>query len=351
MASLSKTNAAPYGHQGARGRMAHYAGGRPEPISLKHCFYMDHARGYPSEYFSKVGAKHSAAAESSGASALTPSALNTPTGATLTPAGFIIALAVDNDAEWRSLEDNSPMQLAVEEIKYGCGIYMMDIVTLGLGALFDSPTATDGDPGAALTVDGILDSAATVRANLDDANLGVSVIIDGKGAEDVNRDIITNASTYLANPAISGYVKSFTDKSGMLFDEEDGFWVSLDGRSGVFVEPGYSMLIQQNSDRVGCAIISVTEAVQGRIPRLSKSQTAERRISPAFAICVDEDPISAVRMNMNRDQVDEVLTPSGIVAISYDADAGNDYGIVRGRGKATVALVNDNSACECRYLA
>jgi len=350
MAQLTKANAAAFGHQGAQGRMAFYAGGRPDPISLKHCFYMSHTRGYPSEYFSKVGSKHTAAAESEGAAAATPSALNTPTGVTLTPAGFAISLAVNNDAEWRTLEENGATSLALEEIRYGCGIYLMDVATLGMGALFDTVTATDGDTGANLSLDGLLDVAATIRANLDDANLGVSIIIDGKGAEDVNRDIITNAASFLANPVVSKFVGSFSDTEGMLFDPTDGYWLSIDGRSGVFVEPGYGMLIQQGGDRVGCGLISPTEAISKRPIRLAKSQTSARRISPAFAICVDEDPVSASRIG-NEDRYEEVLTPSGVIAISQDSDTGNDYGVIRGRGKGTVALVNDNSACECRYIA
>ena len=350
MAQLTKSNAAAYGHQGARGRMAFLAGGRPEPISLRHCFQMDQARGYPSEYFSKIGAVHTASAESEGAAAATPSALNTPTGATLTPAGFLIALAVNNDAEWRSLEENSPMEIAAAEIRYGCGIYMMDDPTVGLGALYDTVTATDGDTGAALTLDGILDVAATIRANLDDANLGVSVIIDGKGAEDVNRDIINNASAFLGNPAVSKFVQSFVDTDGMAFDESDGYWMSPDGRSGVFVEAGYGMLVQQGGDRVGCGMISPTEVIQNRPIRLSSKQTGKRRIAPAFAICTQVDPVSAGRFG-NEDRYEEVVTPGGIVVMSYDANIGADFGTVRGRGKADVALVNDNSACECRYLA
>jgi len=352
MATLTAANAAAFGHQGAhQGLMAFYAGGRPEAKSLRHCLKFTQTRGYPTEYFGKVGAVVTATSESEGAAAATPSALPTPTGVTMTPAGFQISISINNAAQWRANENNDPLEISREEIKYGCGIYMMDDATVGLGALFDTVTASDGDPGATLTVDGLLDSPAAIRSNIDDSNLAITDMIDGKGAEDVNRDILTNASSFLSNPKVSNHVTAIVDGKGMLFDEDDGFWFSPDGRTGVYVEAGYSMLVQQGGDRVGCAFISPTEAVSGRGLRMSKSQTQTRRIAPAFGICYFEDPNAAARIGMGN-QIEDIVTEGGVVtSISVDWNTGADLGIIRGRGKADVALLNDNSACELRYLA
>lgn len=349
MAQLTASNAAAFGHQGAHGGMAFYAASRPPPISLRHCEYRAQTRGYPTEYIGKIGAKHTASSESEGAAAATPSALNTPTGTTLTPAGFLISLAVNSQAEWRSLEENSPSAIARMELEYGCGIYLMDDATVGLGALFDTPTATDGDTGAALTLDGVLDSAKTIRSNLDDGRLGVSVIIDAKGADDLTEDIRTSGSGFLSSPGMSNFVAKFVAEDATIQDD-DGFWFTPDGRTGVFVEPGYTMLIQQGGDRVGCAVISPTETVQGKGFTLSDMQTrADHRISPAFAICVQENPVSAAVASFQ--DLKMIDTPSGMIAVTVDANSGVNYLTLRGRGVGTVALINDNSACECRYLA
>ena len=351
MAQLTAANAAAYGHQGAQGSLAFFASSRPQPISLQFAYKMVRERGYPSCYFSKRGAKHSAAAESEGAAAATPSALNTPTGTTLTPAGYLISIGINDHAVNRSLEVNDPIQIAREEIAYGCGIYLMDDATVGMGALYVTATATEGDSGAALTLDGVLDAAMNPRVNLDDANLGIAAIIDGKGAEDLNRDILTNGAAYLSNPAVSKFVQSIADTKGMVFDEDNGFWMSPDGRTAIFVEPGYLMLVQSGGNRIGCAMVPVSETLKGTGVRLSNMQTGARRISPAFAMAVDENPIAAAQLGMAPNQVERVMGPSGPIAVAADANTGVPYGVLRGRGRGTVALVNDNSASQLLYVA
>lgn len=350
MAQFTAANAAPFGHQGAMGREAHHSAGRPRPKALKHCFVMVRGQGYPSAYFSKIGARHTAAVESEGVAAATPSALNSPSGVTVTPAGFLLSLAINAQAVNRSLDVNDPTSIAREEIENACGRYLMDDSTVGMGKLFESVTATEGDPGTTLTLQGLLDSNATVRQNLNGASLWVSDIIDGKGAEDVMQDITNNAASYLGNPVVESFVRSFAAEGAGAFDPDDGYWMSPDSRSGIFVEDGYSMLSQAGTDRIGCAIISHTPAIVGRARNLGGMQNGTgRNISPAFALAIDEDPVAGAREGMIK--VEMVDTESGPIAISTDANVGPNYVTYRGRGISSVALVNDNSACQIPYLA
>lgn len=351
MAQLTASNAAPYGNSGAYGRLALYAAGRPQPISLRHAYLMVRERGGSGEYYAKVGAKHTASAESEGAAAATPSALNTPTGQELNPAGFLISLAINSAAFTRTLEENDPGEIAKDEIAYGCGIYLMDDGTVGMGALYDTVTASGGNTGAKLTVGGALGCGSTIRQNMDDANLVISHIVDGKGADDLAEDLRDNASAHLGNPNLTNYIAKAVAQDAQVFDEDDGFWFALTAKDLVYVEGGFGMLIQQGGDRVGCAMISDTKAIVDRAQVLPKMQdpNTRRRISPAFAMCVEEDPIRGLRDATIR--VEDLDTPSGPVVITTDADIGNRYIAYRGRGMGSVELVNDNGACEERYLA
>lgn len=352
MAQLTATNNAPAGHQGAEGRLAFYSTGMPKPISLGHCFMMVRGRGYPSCYFAKLGALPIAAAESEGAAAVTPTALSTPTGVTLTPAKYLISLAINSEAHWRALEVNDPLEIARKFAGYAAGHYLMSDNTVGLSEVFGTVSATGGNTGAAATLDGVLDAAETVRQNLDDANLVVSVIIDGKGQRDLQTDIYTNASAVFGNPTIANTIKSvMSDAGSMQADEDDGYWFAIDGKTPVFVEPGYSMLDQSGGDRVGVACISPTDKIRGKagIRISSAMQGGDREISPAFAMAVDEFPASATfRTAKNAEYAD---SPSGPLAMMERDYAGADFWTLDTRGAGDVALANDNSACQMLYLA
>lgn len=352
MAQLTAANAAAFGHQGAEGRMAFYSTAMPTPISLNHCFYMVRGRGFPSCYYPVTGAIHAAAAESEGAAAATPSALNTPSGTTLTPAKYLISLAVNSEAHWRSLEVNDPLELAKEFAVYGCSVYLMKDDTVGLSEVFSAVTATGGNPGAALTFDGVFDSCEDVRANLNDANLVVSAIIDGKGQNDLQNDMLTNASAIFGNPSIAAVTANILSNSGaMQADVESGFWFAIDGKTPIFVEGGYDMLDRPAADRIGVACISPTNVIKGLagVSIKSKMQQGARQISPAFAIAVDEQPASASVLQTAKPP-EYFMTAAGPIVAQERAYTGADFWTIDCRGRGDVALVNDNSASQIPYL-
>lgn len=354
MSQLTASNAAASGHQGAQGSMAFYSVAQPAPISLAHCFPMIRGRGFPSCYFALTGALATAAAESEGAAAATPSALSTPTGTTIAPAKFLVSLAINREAFWRALQENDPGDIAIEFATYGCAVYLMNDSTVGLGKKFTTVTATGGNTGATKTLEGALSAAETVRVNCNDANLVVSDIMDGKGQRNLQTDMSTNASAVYSNPAIANVIKQvLSDPKAMQADPDNGFWFTPDGKTALFVEPGYSSLNQVSGDRVGCALISPTKVLKG-LPGLtfaSRMQGGAREISPAFAIAVD--PPAAYDPLVDTSPVKALIapTPSGPVALMVRAYSGVDYRVYDARGMGAVALVHDNSACQDLYLA
>lgn len=351
MAQLTAANAAAFGHQGAEGRLAFYSTAMPTPISLAHCFYMERGRGFPSCYYPVTGALPAAAADSEGASAVTPSALSTPTGTTLTPAKYIISLAINSEAQQRSLEENDPLEIAREFAVYGCSHFLMTDNTVGLSEVFGTVSATGGNTGAQLTLDGVLSSAENVRANLNDANLVVSAIIDGKGQRDLQTDMYTGLSSAFANPVTGRIIEAMlAAPESMQADADDGYWFSPDGKTGIFVEAGYAMLDQAGGDRVGVCCISPTDVV--RKPGLtfaSRMQGGAREISPAFALAVEPEPaVASFRTAKNAEYVDSVAGPLALMERDY---VGPDFWTLDVRGSGDVALVNDNSASQLLYLA
>lgn len=353
MAQLTASNAAAFGHQGAQGGLAFYSAGMAKPISLGHCFYMVRGRGWPSCYFPVTGSLPSAAAESEGAAAATPSALSTPSGTTLTPAKYLISIGINDEAQHRALAENDPVQLAKEFAAYGCSVYLMKDDTVGLSEVFGTVTASGGNSGARLTVDGTFDCAEDVRANLDDANLVVSCIFDGKGQRDIQYDLNTNASAVLSNPAVQSVVKAvLADPNAQQASIDTGFWFAPDGKTPYFVEAGYSMLDQSGGNRIGTCCISPTPVIQNLpgVTITSKMQQGARQISPAYAIAVDEDLISASRMTTAKPP-EIVPTVAGPIALMERAYTGGAFYVLDARGSGDVALVNDNSASKLLYLA
>ena len=353
MAQLTAANAAAFGHQGAQGGLAFYSTAMPTPISLKHCFLMVRGRGFPSCYFPVTGSLPSAAAESEGAAAATPSALSTPSGTTLSPAKYLISLAINSEAQHRALEINDPIELAKTFATYGCSVHLMKDNTVGLSEVFGTVTATGGNTGAVLTLDGVLDNTENVRANLNDANLVVSTIIDGKGQRDIQDDMLSNASAIFANPAIAAATRAvMANPQAQQADIDSGFWFAIDGKNPIFVEAGYDMLDQSGGNRIGVSCISPTPVIQGLpgVTITSRMQSGTRQIAPAFALAVDENMLAAsARTAVNPPEI--VLTASGPIALVERAYTGGDFYVLDARGSGDVALVNDNAASQCLYLA
>jgi hypothetical protein len=353
MSQLTAANAAAFGNQGAQGGLAFYSIGMAKPISLNHCVYRVRGRGWPSCYIPIIGSLPSAAAESEGAAAATPSALSTPTGTTLTPAKYLISLAINSEAQHRALPENDPIKLAREFAAYGCSVYLMKDNTVGLSEVFSTVTATGGNPGARLTLDGIFGSAEDVRSNLNDANLVVSAIIDGKGQSDIRYDLQTSASSVFGNPAVQSVVKAvLADPNAQQANIDTGYWFSPDGKTPIFVESGYDMLDQVGGDRIGVCCISPTSVIQG-LPGVTISsamQQGPRQIAPAFAIAVDEDLVSASGRTANKPP-EIVMTAAGPIALLERSYTGADFYTVDARGAGSVALMHDNSASQLPYLA
>ena len=137
---------------------------RELPMTLGLAVPMVRPRGSAGGTFVRLGAAITAASFAETASAVTPTTIPTVTQVTVSPAGYQASMGLYDDAIHRATEENDPIELEKDEIRYALQVYPGADSAVSIAYQFTQVTATVGTSGATLSRATLMSAANTVRS-------------------------------------------------------------------------------------------------------------------------------------------------------------------------------------------
>lgn len=337
MAVTQSSALANYGYGGGQIHQAVYKTGRALPISGSFVGQYLVDRGYPSARLSIWGAAINAAAFSESsevAGAISVTTIPTVSAVDITPSGYAASLGVSDVGHYRTSADNDPIEHMKKELEYALSRYLVIDSSVGVTYQYTQASASGTNSGLPLTRSAILEAANTVWNATQSYGCPLVCVIEGKGRNDLSKEMLANGGGAYANVAMSDEVKELVRDNPFL--NENNYLTTLNGNIFVFVEPDPTALQTSGGDYIGAVFVPANGVVGDTMG-----------IAPGIAIAY-APPMTASR-NTTVEPVVEVDSEVGPLVFAKRSYNGQGQQIMDGRGYGASAIVSQSSICKMPY--